>query len=184
VRFLAFTVKQQASPLLPITTAAQSPMLNSLQRRAYAVSSSPVAPPRSTQGSSGSSDHHQHHETDASSAIWDQYTRPMQWLHFLGAVGIVGLVISGFIAGQIPSDAAKTSKEKLKFRGNLMHLHESVGLLMLLLMLPRVGYRLVSKVGANGLWRRVAETVVSQLPRHVDVPQWQRMASNVSHALL
>ena len=38
---------------------------------------------------------------------------------------------ASLVAGSIPNDPAKTPKDKLEFRGKLMHLHESVGLLML-----------------------------------------------------
>lgn len=97
----------------------------------------------------------------------DRYTKPMAWLHWIGAAGISFCVVSALIAGQIPNDKEKTSEGKLKFRGQLMHLHESVGLLMLAAMFPRFAYRFTSR-----------------LPKHVPVPQWQQWASSVSHGLL
>jgi hypothetical protein len=41
------------------------------------------------------------------------------------------MTLGRLIAGTIPNDPAKTPKDKLEFRGKLMHLHESVGLAML-----------------------------------------------------
>jgi hypothetical protein len=139
------------------TTPVLSTSNMSLNRRALSASSSPLTPNSSSSGSSSSGSSGNTGGSAGGNAggqsfqqvlsgINDQYSRPMQWLHLLGAIGITGLIISGFIAGQIPNDPAKTSKEKLAFRGQLMHLHESVGLLMLILMVPRVGFRLVSKV--------------------------------------
>ena len=97
----------------------------------------------------------------------ERYSKPLIYLHWFGAAGIGFLMGSALIAGSIPNDPKETSKEKLKFRGQLMHLHESVGLLMFAMIIPRIGVRLITKI-----------------PKELPIPTWQQYASRLSHALL
>jgi cytochrome b561 len=81
--------------------------------------------------------------------VEEKYSKPLAWLHWIGAAGITFCTVSAVIAGQIPNDPAKTTKEKLEFRRWIMHYHESVGVLMLAAMFPRVTVRLLTKVPAE-----------------------------------
>jgi len=80
---------------------------------------------------------------------------------------MTGLVITGWIAGQIPRDPEKTPKDILEMRGKMMHLHESVGLLMLAFMFPRVAIRLTSRI-----------------PAPLPGPAWEHFLGKLSHFLL
>jgi superoxide oxidase len=80
--------------------------------------------------------------TVAESGTVETYHRGLQWFHWIQAVGISGLVVSGYTAGKISRDPAVSSKKMLDFRSNMMNLHESFGLLMLGAMVPRIYFRL------------------------------------------
>jgi cytochrome b561 len=84
--------------------------------------------------------------TEAAPATVQRFARPLQWLHWIGAGGITFCTVSAVIAGQIPNDPAKTTKEKYALRQQLMYNHESVGILMLIALFPRVGARLLTKI--------------------------------------
>jgi superoxide oxidase len=99
--------------------------------------------------------------------VAETYAKPLIWFHWIGAAGMTGLVISGWAAGTIPNDPQKTPKDLLEFRGKLMHLHESVGLLMLACMFPRVAVRLASRI-----------------PPKLPGPAWEQFAGKASHMLL
>jgi len=91
----------------------------------------------------------------------------MALMHWLGAIGMTGLVISAVIAGRIPNDEKKATKEELAFRRWIMHNHESVGLIMLALLFPRLAIRFSSK-----------------LPARLPEAPWQIIASKVSHTTM
>ena len=96
------------------------------------------------------------------------YSRGLSFFHWFGAAGIIFLMGSATVAGSIKRDDPATTPEKLKFRSELMHLHESVGLLMFAMIIPRVGIRLFGP----------------PLPPPLPVPAWQQMASKATHGLL
>jgi cytochrome b561 len=95
----------------------------------------------------------------------------MATMHWIGAIGITFLIASAMAARQIPNDPAQTTKEKYAMRQLIMHNHESVGLLMLLAMVPRVAFRLIA--GSRG-----------KLPRTLPEPMWQVVSAKVAHGLL
>jgi cytochrome b561 len=83
------------------------------------------------------------------------------------AGGVVVMLGTAYVAGGIENDPAKSSPEQLKWRGQLMWLHESVGLVLLGALVPRVLARLTSRV-----------------PSALPLPAWQRAASTVTHTAL
>lgn len=93
----------------------------------------------------------------------------MAALHWFMGYSILGMTVSGWVAGQIPNDKEKTDPKTLEYRGKMMHLHESFGLLMLLAIVPRVGLRYAYR---------------NALPAHLPAPAWQRVASSISHGAL
>ena len=80
---------------------------------------------------------------------------------------IVGLVGSGWLAGQIPNDPEKTDEKTLAWRSTMMHYHESFGLLMLAAIVPRIAIRFMHKA-----------------PKQLPGPAWEHLAGNLSHAAL
>eukprot|EP01091_Cochliopodium_minus_P002999 TRINITY_DN12836_c0_g1_i1.p1 TRINITY_DN12836_c0_g1~~TRINITY_DN12836_c0_g1_i1.p1 ORF type:complete len:238 (-),score=51.45 TRINITY_DN12836_c0_g1_i1:9-722(-) len=81
----------------------------------------------------------------------DTYAKPLQYLHWFGAAGITFCTVTAFIAGGITKDKddPNFTEENLKLRNSLMHNHESVGILMLAAMIPRLGARLLTKIPPN-----------------------------------
>lgn len=74
----------------------------------------------------------------------EAYSKPLQWMHWIQAIGFTGIVISGYNAAKI--DPKKSSKEEVELKKDLMHLHKSFGLLMLGLLVPRLLSRTFSKI--------------------------------------
>ncbi len=95
------------------------------------------------------------------------YSRGVAAWHWAMAVGVAGLMGSAYKAGQIENDPAKSTPDELKLRGQLMYVHESVGLLMLGAFIPRALTRLASRA-----------------PSALPVPKWQRLASTATHTAL
>jgi cytochrome b561 len=83
------------------------------------------------------------------------------------AGGVLVMTATAYVAGGIDTDPLKSTPEQLKRRGQLMVLHESVGLLLLGAFLPRVVSRLASRI-----------------PSALPVPGWQRAASTATHTAL
>ena len=106
--------------------------------------------------------------SSSSSQGVQRYPKGLAWFHWFGAAGICFLMGSAFVAGRIKKDDPATTKEQKKFRDDLMHLHESVGLLMFAMIIPRIGLRLMGP----------------KVPPPLPVPGWQQMASKVTHGLL
>lgn len=87
------------------------------------------------------------------------YRAGAKWLHWLIALAVFGMLGVGlYMTGM------RISPQKIQ----LYMTHKSVGLTVLALMIVRVAYRLKNPAPA--------------LP--VDIPRWQKAASNVSHSLL
>jgi len=78
----------------------------------------------------------------------------------------IGLVL---VAQQIPNtpEYKEANPERAKFRGTIMDLHESIGILMLGAMVPRVALRLATK-----------------MPKKLPGPTWEHRLGQVSHGLL
>jgi cytochrome b561 len=89
----------------------------------------------------------------------NKYTKFAKTMHWLVAVGVLGLLAVGLWMTQM-----KMSPQKIQ----LYMTHKSVGLTILALMLVRIGYR----------WRHAPPA----LPE--TIPAWQARASRWSHALL
>eukprot|EP00009_Paramoeba_aestuarina_P001592 CAMPEP_0201516840 /NCGR_PEP_ID=MMETSP0161_2-20130828/8077_1 /ASSEMBLY_ACC=CAM_ASM_000251 /TAXON_ID=180227 /ORGANISM="Neoparamoeba aestuarina, Strain SoJaBio B1-5/56/2" /LENGTH=161 /DNA_ID=CAMNT_0047914127 /DNA_START=311 /DNA_END=793 /DNA_ORIENTATION=- len=100
-------------------------------------------------------------------AVQEAYGPALSALHWMGALGFIGCTISGYVATTIPWDKKKTTPEKFQFKLQLMHLHKSVGLLMLGLMIPRLAVRLGSKI-----------------PPAPPGPAWEVYAGHASHLAL
>ena len=68
-------------------------------------------------------------------------------MHWLGAGCMTYCAASAVVSGQITTDKddPSYSEDKVKIRQFLMHNHESVGLVMLAALAPRVAFRLLSK---------------------------------------
>lgn len=97
-----------------------------------------------------------------------RYSRTLAGFHWTMAGGVTFLMGSAYVAGTIENDPKKSSPEQLKWRGQLMWAHESVGLLMLGLFVPRVIARLASRIPGP-------------LP---GTPKWQKVASTATHTAL
>ena len=81
--------------------------------------------------------------TNADDPLMQQYNKPMQILHWLQGIVISGCIISGYLAHRI--DHKTATKEEKGMKTNLMFYHESFGVLMFGLIIPRLGFRLFSK---------------------------------------
>ena len=104
---------------------------------------------------------------NAASELEETYTKPLIWMHWIGAIGMTGLVISGYIGSTISWDPKVSPPEKIEFKQWLMHLHESFGLVMLGLLVPRLAIRLTSRIPA-------------QMPG----PAWEHFFGKLSHFIL
>ena len=113
----------------------------------------------STANNTGGSDPH------ASGAV-EPYGRAVAWMHWLGAAGMVFLMGSALIAQQIPTDETATEAQKAQ-RWSVMKLHESVGMCMLFLLVPRLAIKLLTRA-----------------PKALPEPTWQKYAATASHATL
>jgi cytochrome b561 len=123
-----------------------------------------ISPPYSSSSSSSSPS-----SPNLQKAWNDTYSKAAASLHWIGAVGMTFLIGSALVAGQIPNDPKQTTKEKLELRQWIMHNHESVGLLMLAAMVPRVAYRLLNR---------------AKLPRDLPEPAWQVYGAKAMHGAL
>jgi cytochrome b561 len=103
----------------------------------------------------------------ASPSTIASYSRALAGWHWAMAGGVLLMTGTAYVAGGIDTDPLKSTPEQLKRRGQLMFLHESVGLLLLGAFLPRVVSRLTSRI-----------------PSALPVPGWQRAASTVTHTAL
>jgi len=101
----------------------------------------------------------------------EKYNKPMQFFHWAMAIGMVaniGLVLAAQqLPGRDKDDGTPETKAKIKKRNEIMDLHESIGVLMLAFVLPRVIVRLASKK-----------------PAKMSGPTWEHMAGSLSHFLL
>ena len=79
----------------------------------------------------------------------------------------MGLVGTGWLAGQIPNDPEKTDKKTLEWRHTMMVGHETAGTLMLAAIFPRIGLRLLQRA-----------------PKPLPGPLIERAAGALSHAVL
>mmetsp|Transcript_10611 Transcript_10611/g.12070 ORF Transcript_10611/g.12070 Transcript_10611/m.12070 type:complete len:318 (+) Transcript_10611:16-969(+) len=90
-----------------------------------------------------------------------------RWMHWIGAAGMVGCVSLVLVAQQIPKDKEKSSADALWLRKQVMHYHESIGIVMLAAMVPRLGIRLLSRV-----------------PKALPGPRLEHFVGDLSHYLL
>eukprot|EP00008_Paramoeba_atlantica_P004636 CAMPEP_0201490736 /NCGR_PEP_ID=MMETSP0151_2-20130828/27270_1 /ASSEMBLY_ACC=CAM_ASM_000257 /TAXON_ID=200890 /ORGANISM="Paramoeba atlantica, Strain 621/1 / CCAP 1560/9" /LENGTH=216 /DNA_ID=CAMNT_0047876807 /DNA_START=116 /DNA_END=766 /DNA_ORIENTATION=- len=77
--------------------------------------------------------------------VQTQFSKPLIWLHWIGAFGVTGLVVSGYVASTIPWDPKQSSQERVDFKKTLMHIHKSTGLLLLGITVPRLAVRFMTK---------------------------------------
>jgi cytochrome b561 len=93
------------------------------------------------------------------------YAKSLQFFHWFQAVGITMLVASGkevkfkLLGYKVSTMRGELSEEEKKMKGNLMGMHKSVGLLMLLALFPRVFLRLTTKlppIPKGAVWEQIA----------------------------
>lgn len=89
----------------------------------------------------------------------DSYGSVTKFFHWSIAALIILMIILGFIM---------TSIERGPLRSELLMIHKSTGLLLLVLIVLRICWRLVNKTPA--------------LPSHI--PRWQQIVAHASHGLL
>jgi len=88
------------------------------------------------------------------------YTRTAVWLHWILAVGIIGMLILGFCMLRVPPNTPA--------RGTLLNLHKSLGMVLLAIILLRTAWRLAH----------------SPPPFPDAMPHWQRMTAASVHIAL
>lgn len=85
----------------------------------------------------------------------ETYSKPLRYTHWIQAFAFCGIVTSGFIAARIDASNKATPVDQMVKKKELMHIHKSVGLAMFGLILPRLWFRLKSRIppslGSNKL---------------------------------
>ncbi|HYN79601.1 MAG TPA: cytochrome b [Lamprocystis sp. (in: g-proteobacteria)] len=93
------------------------------------------------------------------SPVPQRYNLPSQLFHWTVALLILGLIVTDSLRGDAPKDS--------DLRTYWLHLHESLGVLVFLVVIARI------------LWSRI-----STQPAPIDGPQWSLIAGKLTHGLL
>lgn len=91
------------------------------------------------------------------------YAKGLRLMHLIGAIGITGCTISGYIASRI--DPKKATPKQKELKGTLMFLHKSFGLLMFAAIVPRIYSRVAHAVPALTSHTAV-ETVLAKVSHY------------------